>query len=129
MKRILSIVFILCLIASNAFAFGPNYGQASAWKTWTVKNETGAYTLTSVSNDIIAKGNAILGFQIMPLDTSSENVVTLYDGGITNSDEIIGEAECAPESFDGMWYPVPRILEKQLYIHQGPNTQVTIFFE
>jgi hypothetical protein len=134
MKRILVLVLALCFLSTSAFAWGGDSGTGpgstpSYWKTWTIKNTTGAYTLTSVSNDIIAKGNVILGFQIMPLATSSENVVTIYDGGITSSDEIIGEAECAPESFDGLWFPRPRVVEKQIYIHQGPNTQVMIFFE
>lgn len=127
MKRILSIV--LCLMFLSSIAFGWGGGSSTPWKTYTVTNTAGTYLLTAVSTNIIPKGTAILGYKIMPVASNSENVCTIYDGGVSSLDEVIGEAECAPESFDGEWYPYPRTLEKQIYIHQGPNTKVSIFFE
>ncbi len=132
MKKILLIVLAICFMASQCFGWGgQNYNSQSGtpWKTYCVTNTSGQYLLTAVSTDIIPKGTAILGYKIMPVSTNSENVCTIYDGGVTSSDEIIGEAECAVASFDGEWYPYPRTLEKQIYIHQGPKTKVTIMFE
>jgi hypothetical protein len=127
MKKLFLVGLFLSLFTSFAFGWGGN--TSSDWKTYSVTNTLGSYKLTAVSNDIIPKGSAILGYKIMPLSTSSENMCTIYDGGVSSLDEVIGEAECAPASFDGEWYPYRKTLQKQIYIHQGPNTVVTIMFE
>ena len=132
MRKILALVLAFCFVSSLAFGWGggdPQSANATPWKSYTVTNTSGVYLLTNVAVTIIPKKSSILGYKIMPVNSHSENVCTIYDGGVTSSDEVIGEAECAPESWDGEWYPYPRTLEKQIYIHQGPNTKVTIFFE
>jgi hypothetical protein len=135
MRKILSILLLICFTCSLAFAWGgagdTAGNAASRWKTYQAVNSTGEYVLTSVpTTTIIPQVNVILGFEIMGIaETHSENVVTLYDGNSYATDELIGEVECADESFDGLWYPRPKVLEVQLFIWQGPSTIVTIFFE
>ena len=131
MKKTYLIIFLILVMASQCFAFGDNRVIPSYWKTWTVRNETGTYSHTSVSTDIISKSNVLLGYQIMKIPNTlhSENVCTIYDGGYTSSDEILGEAECVDNSKAGDWFAFPRVIEKQIYVHQGANTQVTLFFE
>lgn len=134
MKKILTIIISIFVLAEICFAWGggdpPSLG-ATPWKSWAVKNETGKYSLTAVDNSIIPKGTAILGYSVMQSNNAlhSENVCTIYDGGITSSDEVIGEAEAVNFGKGGEWYPYPRTLEKQIYIHQGPNTVVALYFE
>lgn len=130
MKRVLSIA--LCLMFLCSLAFGWSEGNSSDWKSYSVTNTLGTYKLTDVSTNIIPKGSAILGYQLigkaLPTE-NSENVCTIYDGGVSSSDEVIGEAECLKNTKDGDWYSKPKTLQKQIYIHQGPNTVVTIYFE
>lgn len=133
MKRIVFIVLALCLISTLCFGWGsglPVSSQGSPWKSFAVTNTSGIYSLNSISTDIIPKGTSVLGYQILGIPgTNSENVCTIYDGGTSELDEVIGEAECVQDSKGGEWYPYPRTLEKQIYIHQGPATIVTIYFE
>ena len=134
MKK-LTLVLLLCCISSWAFGWGGASSSGaeagSRWVTYQAVNSTGSYLLTTVpTSTIIPQVNVILCFQIMGIaGTHSENLVTLYDGESVGVGEVIGEVECADESFDGYWYPRPRVLENQLFIWQGPSTIVTIFFE
>jgi hypothetical protein len=130
MKKLFLIVLCIAFIAPLAFGWGGN--SSVDWKSYSVTNNNGVYLLTAVSTNIIPKGSAILGYQLigkaLPLE-NSENVCTVYDGGVTSSDEVIGEAECVKNSRDGEWYSIPKTLQKQIYIHQGPKTIVTIFYQ
>jgi len=133
MKRIFLIAIACVFISSLAFAWGgqdQRSQQATPWKTYAVTNGNGTYLLTAVSTDIIPKGASILGYQIMGKPgVGSENVCTIYDGGVTSMDEVLGEAECLTNTKGGEWYNYPRSLEKGIYIHQGPKTVITIFYE
>jgi hypothetical protein len=116
------------LLSSLAFGWGGN--NSSDWKSYAVTNTSGVYLLTALSTDIIPKGSAILGYQIMGIiGVASENVVTIYDGGVSSLDEVLGEAECLANTKGGDWYSTYKTLQKQIYIHPGPKTIVTIFFE
>jgi hypothetical protein len=129
MKRVFLVALCFMFLSSLVFGWGGN--NSSDWKSYAVTNTSGVdYLLTAVSTDIIPKGSAILGYQIMGIPgVHSENVVTVYDGGVTSLDEIIGEAECLTNTKDGEWYPAHKTLQEGIYIHQGPKTIVTIFFE
>lgn len=128
MKKLFLIA--LCLVLLTPLAFGWEGNNSSDWKTYAVTNELGTYSLTAVSNDIIPKGSAILGYKLMGIPgINGEYVCTVYDGGVSSSDEVLGEAETIVNVAGGDWFPKYKTLQKQVYIHQGPKTVVTIYFE
>ena len=134
MNRSILVVFILLAFVPSCFGWGGSEGPttSSRWKTYTKKNETGAEIRESVSTSIIIPNvSVILGYEIYSEAGNSENTVVLFDGAAGNyqTDELIGEAECEEDSFAGVWYPRPRIIEKQLCFYQGANTTVIIYFE
>jgi hypothetical protein len=129
MKKLL--LTILCMALLAPLAFGWSEGNSSDWKTYAVTNTSGAdYLLTAVSTDIIPKGSAILGYEIMGIPgINGEYVCTVYDGGVSSLDEVLGEAETVVNVPGGKWFGKSKTLQKQIYIHQGPKTVVTIYFE
>ncbi len=128
MKRIF--LTVLCMALLTSLAFGWSEGNSSDWKTYSVTNTLGTYKLTAVSTDIIPKGSAILGYKIMGIPgVNGEYVCTVYDGGVSSLDEVLGEAETIVNVQGGEWFGKPKTLQKQIYIHQGPKTVVTIIFE
>lgn len=136
MKRILLFTIALVLIASQCFAWGGNsdQGTPSRWKTFVVRNsDTALSQVTAISTGIIAPNkNVILGYDIMKYNMAlgAEQWVAVYDGGLSTYDEILGEAEKETANVPSpVWFPRPRTLEKQLYVNQGPNTMVIIYFE
>ena len=141
MKRFV-LALLFCLISFNVFAgdFVITQPEGLAWSTYVSDNTTGDYKLTNVTvTTIIPRGNTqsrVLGFTVMSLTGhagitgNSENVASLWDEiSGTEAPVCFGEAEAIDESFDGMWYPIPKIVIYGLTIRQGANTRVIVFYE
>ncbi len=143
MKKVIALLVLLfCLASVNVFAsdFVFTQPEGRVWYTYPIDNTSGIYIETDIPiTTIIPKGigqSKILGFTVMSLKGhagitgNSENVASLWDGAPgTSSAENLGEAESVDESFDGMWFPIPKILETQLSVRQGGNTRVIVYFE
>ena len=145
MKKILFIALLLCfsLMSVKVFAAGDyvfTQPEGLNWLTYTSDNTGGQYKTTNVPiTTIIPKGigqHMLLGFTVMSLTGhagitgGSEAVASLWDETSgTSAPGILGEAEALDESFDGMWFPVPKILNYGLTIRQGANTRVIVYYE
>ena len=129
MKKLLmamALMVSMCLIS---------YADGNIIKTYIIENETAQYLDTNIGVTTIYPGmDRILGFQVMPSTTISENVAALYDAisgdnlNANNAASQFAEIECAPESFDGIWFPYPRDLDVGLTVRQGAKTKVIIFY-
>ena len=134
MKRIIAVVLWVMFIATVASGWyetsGPSSGGSLRWKSYEIINTSGVYQITNVpTTSIIPNVHSILGFYIMPRSINAEIVVTLYDQTVATPDELIDEAEAAPNSGTGKWFSFPRKIEGQLSVRQGPNTKVVVFFD
>jgi len=124
-KRILLSLILILSFSTAAFAQVPSH-----WKSTAVINDTDDYITTGISLDIIPRESIVLGWRMTRIPgKNAELVVTIYDGPMTQWDEILDEAELEELTPGGLWFPRPKILDKQVYIHQGPGTIVTIYFE
>ena len=145
MKKILFIALLLCfiLVSFNVFAAGDyvfTQPEGLNWLTYVSDNTGGQYKTTNVSTTtIVPKGlgqHMLLGFTVMSLTGhggvtgSSEAVASLWDEvSGTAGPGLLGEAEALDESFDGMWFAIPKILKYGLTIRQGANTRVIVYYE
>ena len=142
MKRILFVALFLCFVAVqvvSASDFVFTQPEGLDWETYVSDNTTGYYKTTNVDiTTIIPKGigqNRVLGFTVMSLTGhggvtgGSEAVASLWDQVSGGTASILGEAEALDESFDGMWFAIPKILKNGLTIRQGANTRVIVYYE
>lgn len=131
MKKFLVMVLMLVGISGSIWASNVTL-EGNQVKTYVIDNTTGQYADTSVSVTTIYPGmDKILGFEIMPISTNSENVVAVHDavsGDTLGNTNLFGEAECAPESFDGLWFPYPREISSGVTVRQGAQTRVILYY-
>jgi hypothetical protein len=131
MKKLIVILMLLGLMSVSGVANAQSAElDGNQWNTYIKENTSGVYLTTNVPVTSIYPGfDRIQGYTVMPLGTASENVVAIYDSvSSTLSGEVLGEAECFPESWDGQWFPYPREISNGITIRQGPNTRVIIYF-
>lgn len=130
MKRILALLLIFTVLyCGNTFAVGNI-------KTFESINSTGGYQLNKVDTNLIRPNREkILGWCIIPynLTLNSERVAGLYDtiknyDGLGNTMvECIAETETDVNS-GAQWFAHGLVIETQLWIWQGPNTAVLIYY-
>lgn len=136
MKKLL-LVMAFVLMASSCFALTVG-GDSDTWQTYIVDNTSGlslttfvSTTGTAINSFINPKIHKILGFEVFPIDTNSENWVALYDCAnldLLNNENFFGEVECQPSSWDGMWFPRPKYLTTGLAIRQGGHTRAIVYY-
>jgi hypothetical protein len=148
MKKILSILLVvgLLFIAADSFAQMNRFNPSQNIRVYTVANTYAAATgpvdaSAAVSTDTIKPGyNRIIGYSVQILNTSigAQCYVGLYDtttnGGCTTgaSGTMFGEAEAGVPTMENtktVWFPYPKALANGLWIRQGINTVVTIYYE
>ena len=135
--RVMAILVVsFMIVASSVYAESLNrFSNNQNLKSYICTNSaTIAYGITNISTStIIPNYCRVLGFSIMPLDTSkhSEFVVSLIDAAnYTASTYLFDEAERA-NTADKLptWYAYPRMITTQLSVWQGPNTVVVVYYE
>jgi hypothetical protein len=101
---------------------------------YSVTNATGSAKNTAVSTSTIIPGkHRILGFRVCPVTSGSgTNVGGLYDAASTSdlsSANLLGEDSSANTASAGYDFPAPIPLSNGLYVAQGAQTTVTIYYE
>jgi len=132
--RRLGAFLVVLLLAWSMSAFGAYESPHRTGSTYVCTNATGEYADTNISTSTIIPAYCrILGYRIAPYDTtaSSEFVVSLWDAADTQTAaDMFDEAEWgATGPWDPMWYPLPKKLNTQLTVRQGPNTTVVIYYD
>ena len=131
MKKFLVMLFMFVGVSGSIWASNVTL-EGNQIKTEVIDNTTGQYLDTNVAvTTIYPRYDKILGFEILPITTASENVVAVHDattGDTLGNTNLFGEAECAPESFDGLWFPYPREITTGITVRQGAQTRVIIYY-
>lgn len=140
MRKIIALGIVLCfLCTAQAYAF-------SRVRVFESINTSGEYFENAVPTTTIVPGqDRILGVVVLPLTGHMYNSVlyasdtyhpecvvglrdSVEDGYGGTVAEIIAEAECQEDSFDGEWFPYPLTVNTQLTIIQGGITIVYVYY-
>ena len=144
MKKILSILLVvgLLFVAADSFATMNRFNPSQNVRVYMISNSSQiADASAAVSTDTIQPGHQrIIGYAVQILNTSkgAQCYAGLYDTttdvGCTTgaSGTMFGEVEAgvpAMENVKQVWFPYPKALSSGLWIRQGANTVVTIYYE
>ena len=130
MKRFWSLILVLALML---LPFLP-IAKAENIYHYSVTNTAGSAANTAVSTSTIRPGkDRILGFRVCPITSGSgTNVGGLYDAdetGELTSSNLLGEDSSANTASAGYDFPRPIPISNGIYVAQGAQTTLTIYYE
>ena len=142
MRKLISILLIagLLFVCGNSYATMNRFNQGQTIKVYAIANtsRTGSASAIVATTTISPTMNRIIGYTVQLLNTSyaGECVAGLYDTGTDAgcttgaSGTMFAESEALAAGYEEtVWFPYPKSLSTSLWIRQGANTLVTIYYE
>jgi len=128
MRKWIAVIVVLGLVL-----IGLNLAEAISplSKTYSIRNDTGAYVETEISTSIIIPGiHKVVGFTVLPTEaTAAGAIASLYSGsgGRAGNQNLMGEAESLADTSKHRIFTYPKAVQSGgLIVYQSPYSDVSI---
>ncbi len=133
MRKFFSVLLALVVMVLPMMPLARASDEAQIYH-YSVTNAAGSVATTAVSTSTMAPGKVrIIGFRVCPITSGSgTNVGGLYDAASADqlsSANLIGEDASANTASAGYDFPRPVAITNGVYVSQGAQTTVTIYYE